>query len=97
MEALGAEARTEARVYLVGGATAVLVGWRDSTIETLAKLERGHQKDMEDVRAMRAEGLVETPRLLQFFAQIEPSLYRFPSIDPRAFRRSVEVFAGSKT
>ena len=38
MEALGAEARTEARVYLVGGATAVLVGWRGSTIDIDMKL-----------------------------------------------------------
>jgi hypothetical protein len=33
MEALGREARREVRVYLVGGATAVLLGWRPSTID----------------------------------------------------------------
>jgi hypothetical protein len=158
MEALGAEARTEARVYLVGGATAVLVGWRGSTIDidlklvpeddrilraiprlkeelevnvelaspdafipevpgwearspfvtreghisfhhydlysqALAKLERCHQKDIEDVRAMRDAGLIEGKRLLQYLDEIEPSLYRFPAIDPRAFRRSVEAFS----
>ncbi len=33
MQALGHEARHEGRVYLTGGATAVLVGWRESTID----------------------------------------------------------------
>jgi hypothetical protein len=33
MRALGGEARTDARVYLTGGATAVLLGWRTTTID----------------------------------------------------------------
>ena len=33
MTALGAAARTPARVYVAGGATAVLSGWRQSTID----------------------------------------------------------------
>ena len=33
MAALGAEGRIETRVYLVGGATAVLTGWRDTTVD----------------------------------------------------------------
>lgn len=33
MHALGKEARSEARVYLTGGASAVLLEWRDSTID----------------------------------------------------------------
>jgi hypothetical protein len=33
MEALGRAARSEVRVYLVGGATAVLFGWRPTTID----------------------------------------------------------------
>ncbi len=32
MEGLAAEARDDGRVYFTGGATAVLIGWRDSTI-----------------------------------------------------------------
>lgn len=39
MRALGAEAESEARVYLTGGATAVLLGWRSSTIDLDIKLE----------------------------------------------------------
>ncbi|MGH2454506.1 MAG: DUF6036 family nucleotidyltransferase, partial [bacterium] len=33
MQALGAEADAETRVYFTGGATAVLLGWRASTID----------------------------------------------------------------
>ena len=33
LEALGNAARRDVRVYLTGGATAVLCGWRDSTID----------------------------------------------------------------
>jgi hypothetical protein len=33
MRALGAEAASPARIYLTGGATAVLLGWRASTID----------------------------------------------------------------
>ena len=33
MRSLGAAARTDALVYLTGGATAVLLGWRETTID----------------------------------------------------------------
>ncbi len=39
MRALGAEAETGARLYFTGGATAVLFGWRASTIDLDVKLE----------------------------------------------------------
>lgn len=38
MKALGAAARTPARVYLVGGASAVLLGWRTATIDLDLKI-----------------------------------------------------------
>lgn len=38
MRELGRVAREEARVYLTGGATAVLEGWRDTTIDVDIKL-----------------------------------------------------------
>ncbi len=145
------------RVYLTGGATAVLYGWRESTIDVdlklvpdsdpllqalprlkeslevnvelvspadfvpelagwqsrsvfvtqsgpasiyhydllsqaLAKLERGHEKDLEDVREMLRRRLVEPARLRQAFEEIAPKLYRYPAIDPKSFRRAVEDF-----
>jgi hypothetical protein len=39
MRALGAEAVSDTRLYLTGGATAVLIGWRASTIDLDIKLE----------------------------------------------------------
>jgi hypothetical protein len=156
MRELGAAADAEAIVYLTGGATAVLVGWRQSTIDVdirldpqsdallravqrlkndlgvnvelaspvdfvpvaegweerspfvtregqvtfrhfdpyaqaLAKLERGHAQDLEDVNALVEKGLVEPARALAYFGEIEALLHRYPAIDPRAFRRRVEA------
>jgi Nucleotidyltransferase of unknown function (DUF6036) len=159
MRELGKVARSEGRVYLTGGATAVLEGWRRTTIDVdiklmpdsdellreiprlkeeldlnvelaapsdfiplptgweersplirkegklsfhhfdpvaqaLAKAERGHEQDIQDVREMIAGGLV-TPALARAqFKAIEPHLYRFPSIDPPTFRKTVESLFG---
>ena len=38
MKALAALVTTPSRIYLVGGATAVLLGWRDSTIDIDLKI-----------------------------------------------------------
>jgi hypothetical protein len=154
MKALGREADRPAQVYLTGGATAVLYGWRESTIDVdmkmvpdldrvfraipeikerlqinielaspddfipvregwedrspfitqeghlafrhfdlyaqaLSKIERGHAQDEGDVREMFDRGLLERERLLEYFSAIEPRLYRYPAIDPAAFRRAV--------
>jgi hypothetical protein len=160
MRSMGRAADRPGRAYLTGGATAVLEGWRASTIDVdvvfapdtdallravpalkeelrlnvelvspahfipelpgweersafvgqegplafhhydfyaqaLAKLERGHAKDTEDVEAMIERGLVARPRLRELFGAIEPSLYRFPAIDPKLFRRSVVALTGA--
>jgi hypothetical protein len=159
MHALGGAAPTEGTCYVAGGGTAVLLGWRETTIDVdvaldpeqdellralarikdelsinvelasprdfiplpagweerspsvgregrltfkhfdldsqaLAKLERGHGRDLEDVSAMLARGLVERDRLRAAFDEIEQQLYRFPAIDPGDFRRRVEDFLG---
>lgn len=155
MRALGAEAAEEGAAYFTGGATAVLLGWRATTIDVditfvpevdrvlrvlprlkeelrinvelvspadfipvpagwedrsvfiaregrlsffhfdlyaqaLAKLERAHRQDLDDVQAMIEHGLVEHGRALDRFREIEPELYRYPAVDPRAFRHRVE-------
>ena len=159
MAALGKELREETNVYLVGGTTAVLLGWRTSTIDidmkivpdseaypviarlkealqvnielaspddflpalpgwserssfiaregkvnfhhfdfysqALSKVERGFDKDLEDVREMVRRGLVEPVKMLELHQAIEPGLIRFPAIDPATFRRSVEEAFGS--
>ena len=157
MRELGRASDCEARVYFTGGASAVLLGWRATTIDldieivsegdailkaipllkellslnvelaspdqfipplpgwegrslfiaqegrlafhhydfyaqALAKVERGHKQDVEDVRAMLERGLVEPGKLRGFFAAIEPELYRFPALDARTFRASLEGF-----
>jgi hypothetical protein len=159
LDHLGRSTSTSLRIYLAGGATAVLHGWRPTTIDVdlklvpdsdellraiprlkeelevnlelaapdqfipplpgweerslfirqvgsvafyhydpygqaLAKIERGHPLDLDDACRMVREGLVETDRLLQLFAAIEPQLYRYPAVDPRSFRRAVEDFTG---
>jgi hypothetical protein len=38
MAALGAAVTAPARIYVVGGATSVLLGWRDSTIDVDLKV-----------------------------------------------------------
>ncbi len=151
---LGQLASGPTRIYLTGGATAVLEGWRGSTIDVdlrfepdvdemlrelpalkeslrvnvelasppdfipelpgwrerspfvfreanvdvhhfdfysqaLSKIERGFAQDLDDVGRMIERGLVEPERLREFYEVIEPELYRYPAIDPAAFRRKV--------
>lgn len=160
MVELGRRVRTPARVYFTGGTSAVLLGWRGSTIDVdvkfvpdsdeifraipelkeslrlnvelaspdlflpelpgwrerspfirregsveflhydfyaqaLAKIERGHRKDADDVRMMIESGLVEKRELVRLFETIEPRLHRFPAIDPPTLRRAVLAVAGA--
>jgi hypothetical protein len=155
MEAFGREADRAVRVYFVGGTTAVLMGWRDTTVDVdlimrpendrlyraipelkealqvnietaspvdfipipagwedrstfvaqkgrvtfyhfdlygqaLAKVERGHRQDLDDVREMIARGLIEPRRAREYFTRIEPELHRFPAVHGPAFARAVE-------
>ncbi len=162
MRALAAEADVETRLYFTGGATAVLLGWRASTIDVdlrfipesgrlftaiaglketlrinvelawppdfipqlpgwesrslfiagegnltfyhydpysqaLAKIERRHEQDREDVRQMIQRGLVEPVRALELLDAVWPDLNRYPAIDPRSFRRAAEeILTGAR-
>lgn len=60
--------------------------------QALAKIERGHDRDLGDVRRMIGAGLVERKKLGECFGQIRPALLRFPAIDPAAFARKVAAF-----
>jgi Nucleotidyltransferase of unknown function (DUF6036) len=66
--------------------SAVEVHHFDFYSQALAKIERGFEQDLEDVRSMIAQGLVDPARLREYYEQIEPELYRYPAIDPVAFR-----------
>jgi hypothetical protein len=159
MRALGAETDEDGAAYFTGGATAVLLGWRESTIDVdvlfapennalmraiprlkddlrinvelaspadfipvpegwedrslfvahegrlsffhydpyaqaLAKLERAHALDLEDVQALIERELVDPAQAISYFEEIEPELYRFPALDPHGFRRRVEEVMG---
>lgn len=154
MRAAGAAAKREGVCYLTGGSSAVLLGWRATTLDidvrfepqqlevlrdlqrlkrdlqlnietaspadfiplpegweersmfagrdgrltfrhfdfysqALAKLERGHDRDLVDVEAMFDHDLVEKQQLVAKYEEIEPRLYRFPAIDPARFRQRV--------
>ena len=160
MRELGGEADRDVRLYFTGGATAVLLGWRLSTIDVdvkiepetdqlfralprikeklelnielaapdqfipaipgwqersafiaregrlsfyhydfyaqaLSKIQRGHAQDRTDVHQMLERRLVDPHELRRRFEDIEPFLYRYPAIDPPAFRRALEEFLGS--
>jgi hypothetical protein len=157
MQELAAETRSPGKVYLTGGATALLLGFRDQTIDidlkldpepegafeaiaalknrldlnvelaspedfipraadwrersrliatigrveffhydfslqALAKLERGHVQDLNDVMRLVRGGFVTVAELQARFAQIEPGLLRYPAIDPRQFKRKLDQF-----
>lgn len=83
----------EERSLLVDLGRLLAVYHFDPYSQALAKLERDHARDREDVRALVDSGLVEPTRILDYFDEIEPVLYRFPAIDPAAFRRRVELAA----
>ncbi|HEX3552020.1 MAG TPA: DUF6036 family nucleotidyltransferase [Thermoanaerobaculia bacterium] len=57
--------------------------------QALSKIQRGHAQDRDDVRQMIDRGLIDRQELRRRFEEIEPHLYRFPAIDPAAFRRAV--------
>lgn len=157
MAALGSRVRGPGRVYLTGGATAVLQGWRDMTIDVdlkaepeppgffeaiaqlkdeldmnielacpdqfipalpgwqsrslfiarhepvefyhydpygqaLSKLQRGHDRDILDVRSLWVAGLIEKGRLRELFDAIEPQLIRYPALHAPSFREAVLRF-----
>ena len=46
--------------------------------QALAKIERGHSQDRADIETMLEAGIVV------------PALYRYPAVDPAAFRRALE-------
>jgi hypothetical protein len=161
MTALGERVGGPGRIYLTGGGTAVLYGWRETTIDldlkadpeppeffealaelkesinlnielaapddfipelpawrersvfiarrsqldfyhydfyaqALAKIERGHARDLEDVQAMLKAGLVERAKLEELFHGIESKLSRYPAIDRDALRRDVIAICRGK-
>lgn len=154
LSALGRRLRSPHTLYLIGGSSAVVVGWRASTrdidvrpepdsdellralsdlkneldvnielaspldflpelggwrdrspfvgtwgrlqvrhldfrLQALAKLERGLDTDLDDVRAMLEHELVTTDELRSGFDAMRSRLFRFPVVDVARFERRV--------
>ncbi len=53
IKALGASATTPVRIFLVGGATAVLLGWRDSTIDVDMKVVPDSDNILQSLPALK--------------------------------------------
>ena len=62
----------------------------DPYAQALAKIERGHSQDLEDVRALVERGLVDPARALTYLHKVEEELHRYPTVDAESFRRRVE-------
>jgi hypothetical protein len=56
----------------------------------LAKIERGHAKDLDDVAQLLSRGLAEPQLLRELFQTIESRLYRYPAIDPASFKKRLD-------
>jgi hypothetical protein len=59
--------------------------------QALAKIERGHERDLRDVESMIRNRLITTARLREMFRAIEPDLIRYPAISPVAFATAVDA------
>ncbi len=68
----------------------VTVRHYDFCAQALAKIERGHARDLTDVRAMLERGLITAAGVREMFTRMEPDLFRFPAVDPPSFRRAVD-------
>lgn len=53
MRELGKAVRVDGRVYLTGGATAVLYGWRDTTIDVDIKLIPDHEEILREIPRLK--------------------------------------------
>lgn len=64
----------------------------DFSLQALAKLERGHAQDLEDVSSLVRGGYVTMAELKGRFLEIQPRLSRYPAIDPEQFKKKLEDF-----
>ena len=55
MQALGAASRREGDCYLTGGATAVLLGWRPTTLDVDIRLEPEHDDVLRAIQRIKDE------------------------------------------
>jgi hypothetical protein len=58
----------------------------DFTLQALAKLQRGFDRDLLDVQAMLDRRLTSVAAIQRTFDEIEPELFRFPAVDTKVLR-----------
>ena len=80
MRELGAAVRSEGSVYFTGGVSAVLLGWREMTL---------------DVTAMITDGLVVPAVLATLVAEVRTEMLRYPAIDADLLVQHVNAIAAS--
>jgi hypothetical protein len=56
------------------------------------KIERGHDRDLADVREMLRRGLVDAAELRRLYSAVEADLPRYPAIDADVFREKLDAF-----
>ena len=66
----------------------------DPYSQVLSKIERGFEQDLSDVQTMIESGLVKRPLLRELYDAIEPELFRYPAIEPSAFRDKLDAALG---
>lgn len=81
----------EQRSPIISSYGRVTVRHYDFVAQALAKIERGHTRDLADVQAMHERGLISAADVRAMFATMEPELFRFPAIDPPSFRAAVDA------
>ena len=70
----------------------------DPYSQVLAKVERGHARDLDDAHSFVSSGLVDPTRLRALFANVREGLVSdsaYVAIDPDAFEQKVDGFLAS--
>jgi len=64
----------------------------DIASQALAKIERGHTQDLEDVRSYLTRGIISAEQITERFTEALPMTIRYPAIDARQFGDKVTEF-----
>lgn len=60
--------------------------------QALAKIERGHPRDLLDASSFLLEGLIDLEKLKRCFEDIWPGLVRYPAINAQDFQKRFNDF-----
>jgi len=64
----------------------------DFRAQALAKLARGHERDLLDVAAMLDRGLIDKKTLAAAYESIKSQMLRYPSLDATTLHKRVQEF-----